>query len=163
MNPIFTSMAYVNPHSVYIDKRIADLRKSKKWNTKITDTSHDNFIRDFGSNVFTNLIRDTFTAAYLKKHPCSDCKGPSKERCHGIEEERPLLIRKALERVYPDQSKPVVLKEILVAFLEEHKSTKFTFKCASCHLKETISRSKTSTYLGTSADQSQSAAASVLI
>jgi len=155
-------MAYTNPHSEYIDKRIADLRKSKKWNTKLVDTSHEDFIQDFGSNVFTNLIRTTFTATYLKKHPCSDCKAPSKERCHGIEEERPLLLLKALKRVYPDPSKPVVLKEILVAFLEEHKTTKFTFKCSDCHRKETAC-SKTSTYLGTNTDQSQSAAASARI
>jgi len=138
-------MAYINPHSEYIDKRIADLRKSKKWNTKIVDTPHEDFIKDFGSNVFTNLIRNTFTATYLKKHPCLDCKAPSKERCHGIEEERPLLILKALKHVYPDLSKPVVLKEILVAFLEEHKTTKFTFKCSDCHRKETLHNLKRNT------------------
>ena len=129
-------MSARNPHSDFIDKRIADLRKSNKWNTKITETSHENFIKDFGSNVFTNLIRDTFTAAYLKKHTCSDCKNPSKERCHGIGEERPLLIKRALEHVYPDISKTVTLKEILIQFLEEHKTTKFTFKCSECHRKE---------------------------
>jgi len=125
-----------NPHSDYIDKRIADLKKSKKWNTKITDTTHENFIRDFASNVFTNFVRNTFTAVYLKKHPCSDCKSDSKERCHGIGEDRPLLIKRALEKVYPDITKTVTLKEVLVQFLEEHKTTKFTFKCTGCHRKE---------------------------
>jgi hypothetical protein len=126
----------MNPHSEFIDKRIVDLKKSKKWNTKITDTSHDDFIKDFGSNVFTNLIRNTFTASYLKKYPCSDCKKESNERCHGIDEERPKLIKRALEKVYPNKSDTVVLKDILVAFLEEHKYTKFTFKCTECHKKE---------------------------
>ena len=132
-------MSYISPHSDFIDKRISDLKKSKKWNTKIVDTSHEDFIKDFGSNVFTNLIRNTFTATYLKKHPCSDCKKPSKERCHGIGEDRPLLIKRALEKVYPDTSKVISLKEILIAFLEEHKSTKFTFKCSECHKKESKS------------------------
>jgi hypothetical protein len=72
----------------------------------------------------------------LKKHPCSDCKGPSKDRCHGLGEERPVLIKRALERVYPDTTKTIVLKEIIIAFLEEHKSTKFTFKCSKCHRAE---------------------------
>ncbi len=123
-------------HSQFIDKRISDLKKSSKWNTKII-ASHEEFIKDFGSNVFTNLIRNTFTAAYLKKHPCSDCNVPSKERCHGIGEERPILLKRALEKVYPDTTKPIVLKEILIQFLEEHKTTKFTFKCSACHRKET--------------------------
>jgi hypothetical protein len=125
----------MNPHCQFIDKRISDLKKSTKWNTKII-ASHEDFIKDFGSNVFTNLIRNTFTGTYLKKHPCSDCKEPAKERCHGIGEERPILLKRALEKVYPDTTKPIVLKEILVQFLEEHKTTKFTFKCSPCHRKE---------------------------
>ena len=128
----------MSQHSEFIDKRIADVRKSQKWNTKITETSHDDFIKDFGSNVFTNFIHSIFTATYVKKHPCSDCKKPSKERCHGIGEERPLLIKRALEKVYPDISKTITLKEILIQFLEEHKNTKFTLKCSECHIKEKI-------------------------
>jgi hypothetical protein len=131
-------MEYKNPHSDYIDKRIKDITKSNRWDITITNTTHDAFIRTLGSNVFTNLIKDTFTSAYLKKHPCSDCNEPSKERCHGIGEERPKLIKKALEKVYPDRSKTITLKEIIVAFLEEHKTTKFTFKCTGCHRKEKL-------------------------
>ena len=130
------NMTEQNPHSAFIDKRIADIKKSNKWKTKLTDTSHEDFIYDFGSNVFTNFVRNTFTAAYLQKHPCSDCKNPSNERCHGIGEERPLLIKRALEKVYPDTSATITLKEILIQFLEEHKTTKFTFKCTECHRKE---------------------------
>jgi hypothetical protein len=129
-------MSIINPHSDFIDKRIIDLKKSNKWNTKIIETSHENFIKDFGSNVFTNFVRNTFTAAYLKKYRCSDCNNPSNERCHGIGEERPLLIKRALEKVYPDTSKTVILKDILIQFLEEHKSTHFTFKCSQCHRRE---------------------------
>jgi len=131
-------MSYQNQHSDYIDKRIKHLKKLNKWNTKITNTSHEDFIKDFGSNVFTNFVRNTFTPTYLKKHPCSDCENPSKERCHGIGEERPLLIKRALEKVYADTTKTIILKDILIQFLEEHKSTKFTFKCAKCHKKENV-------------------------
>jgi hypothetical protein len=130
-------MAFVNPHSAYIDTRIAILRKSKKWNTQIVNTTHEQFIQDFSTNVFTNCIQHTFPASYLKKHPCSDCQAPSKERCHGIGEERPLLIKKTLEKVYSDISKPITLKEILIAFLEEHKTTRFALKCSACHRAET--------------------------
>lgn len=126
----------MNPHSEYIDKRINDIRKKSKWATKIINTTHEEFIADFGSNVFTNLVKDTFTICYLKKHACSDCGNASNERCHGIGEERPLLIKRALEKVYPDITKPTSLKDIIIQFLEEHKYTKFTFKCSECHRKE---------------------------
>ena len=126
----------MNIHSEFIDKRISKLKEQDKWNTIITETTHEDFIKDFKANVFTNLIKDTFTVAYLKKNKCSDCNGVSKERCHGIGEERPLLIKKALEKVYPDITKKIKLKDILVQFLEEHKTTQFTFKCRECHRKE---------------------------
>ena len=129
-------MSKLNIHSDYIDKRIRDIQKKNKWNTKVVDTSHQDFIKDFGSNVFTNLIRDTFTKSYVNKHLCSDCGNLSTERCHGIGEERPLLIKKALEKVWNDTSKPIKMRDIIIAFLEEHKYTNFTFKCHSCHKNE---------------------------
>jgi hypothetical protein len=131
-------MSYRNIHSDFIDKRITDVKKSNKWNTKITDTSHEDFVKDFASNVFTNLIQQIFTKTYMKKFPCSDCKESSQQRCHGIDEDRPTLIKRALEKVYPDISKTITIKEIIIQFLEEHKSTKFTFKCTTCHRKETV-------------------------
>ena len=76
-------MTEVNIHSKYIDKRINDIRKSNKWNSRIIDTSHEDFVKDYGSNVFTNLVRNTFTKSYISKFPCNS---PSTERCH---EERP--------------------------------------------------------------------------
>jgi len=132
-------MSFKNKHSDYIDARIADVRKLDKWNTKICETSHEDFIKDFVTNVFTNLIQYIFRPAYLKKHPCSDCNKPSEHRCHGKKEDnedRGSLIKKALEKVYPDTTKIIRLKDIIIQFLEEHKTTKFTFKCKPCHLKE---------------------------
>ena len=126
----------MNIHSEFIDKRIKDIEKSAKWKSKLIDTSHEDFIKDYGSNVFTNLIQSTFTKAYLNRFPCSNCSNPSEQRCHGIGEERPLLIKRALERVWSDTTKSIMMKEIIIAFLEEHKSTKFTFKCTTCHKSE---------------------------
>ena len=131
------STIYENPHSACIDKRCDKFITKDKWRTKIIDTSHDVIIEDISSHICTDVILVTFTKSYLKKHPCSDCKKPSKERCHGIGEERPILLKRALERVYPDTTKVITLREILIAFLKEHKTTKFTFKCSECHKKET--------------------------
>lgn len=132
----------MNQHSSFIDKRIADYRKQKRWQSYIIDTSYDDFIRDYGSCLFTNLIRDTFTKTYMSKFPCSDCGRKAEQRCHGINEERPQLIKRALERIWPDITIKIQLIEIVIAFLEEHKLTAFTFKCKSCHDKEPKIRGK---------------------
>ena len=129
-------MTEVNIHSKYIDKRINDIRKSNKWNSRIIDTSHEDFVKDYGSNVFTNLVRNTFTKSYISKFPCSECNSPSTERCHGIGEERPLLIKRALEKIWIDTTISISMKEIIISFLEEHKYTNFTFKCHTCHKNE---------------------------
>jgi hypothetical protein len=132
----------MNPHSDFIDKRINDIKKSTKWNSSIVDTTHDDFVRDYASCVFTNLILSVFTKSYLKKNKCVDCGEKSQHRCHGRNEDRPLLIRRALQKVYPDISKSVKMRDIVVAFLEEHKPTSFTFKCEPCHKKETSEERK---------------------
>ena len=61
---------------------------------------------------------------------------PSTERCHGRGEERPILIKKALEKKWNHTSKPIIMKDIIILFLEEHKFTKFTVKCYICHKNE---------------------------
>ena len=129
-------MSELNVHSNYIDRRIKHIEKSSKWMSKLIDTSHGDFIKDYASNVFTNLVHSTFTNSYIKKFPCSDCGNPSTDRCHGIGEERPILMKKALEKVWPDTTKPIIMRQIIIAFLEEHKYTKFTFKCRNCHKNE---------------------------
>ena len=129
-------MTELNVHSKYIDKRINAITKNNKWNSKFIDTSHEDFIKDYASNVFTNLVHNTFTNSYIKQFPCGECNSPSTERCHGIGEERPLLIKRALEKVWSDTTKHISMKEIIIAFLEEHKYTKFTFKCYDCHINE---------------------------
>lgn len=132
-----TTIEYVNPHSEYINKQIITLQNSKKWNTKIINTTHDDFIKDFSATVFTNFVKDIITKTYMRGKICEDCNETQAEnRCHGLGDERPKLIRKALQRVYPDITKEISLKEILIAFLEEHRTTRFALKCKVCHDKE---------------------------
>ena len=127
-------------HAEYIRDRLICLKKkwdkTEKWETIIVDTTHDKFIKDCGSNIFTNLVKDFFTKTYLSKHKC-ECGKPAKERCHGVGEERPLLLRKALEKVYPDTSQKVKLRTIIEAFIELHIDTNLAFKCTDCHRQET--------------------------
>jgi hypothetical protein len=47
------------------------------------------------------------------------------------------LLYRALFKVHADESQPLLLKTLVVAFLEEHKFSRFTFKCRPCHAQET--------------------------
>lgn len=128
---------YRNPHTKFINQKLREFRKLNKWRTKIYKTSHSDIIRDFSDSFFARFITTTFTRSYVSQHLCPDCGKQAEQRCHGVGEERPILIRRALERVYPNISKSIELKDILIAFLEEHKYTRFALKCTKCHKKET--------------------------
>jgi hypothetical protein len=133
---VVTKKDGTNIHSEYIDKIINNIKRQNNWNTTIINTTHADFIRDFSSSVYSNIIKNRITSSYVKKYRCSDCGCTATTRCHGIGEERPVLIGRALKKVYPDITKMVRLKDVVIQFLEEHKSTKFTLKCAPCHKKE---------------------------
>lgn len=138
MSAVVDGTVYENPHTPYIRKRIEAVNKSNKWEgVYYVNTTHDDFISTFNSNVFTNLVQFTFAKGYVKLQSCEDCGKAAQERCHGVGDERPVLLRRALERVYPDTTQTIQLKTIVIAFLEEHIPTKFTFKCVECHKKET--------------------------
>ena len=130
------NLPHINKHSSFIDKRINDYKNQDKYNINIHNNSHENIIKTFSNNIFTNLIHDTFTKAYVNKFNCEDCGKKSTDRCHGIGQERPVLLKLALQKIYPDTTKSINLQTIVFAFLEEHKYTNFTFKCNECHKKE---------------------------
>ena len=121
--------------NAYIDERIRDL-PPHQFLSKITDSSYDSVVTDYSSCMFTNLVHGRFTKTFVLKHRCADCGGTAEQRCHGLNEERPVLLRRALARVWPDTTQTILLRTIVIAFLEEHKGTGFTFKCAECHAAE---------------------------
>lgn len=128
------------PTDSYIKERNKKISEMKhKWNSKFIDTSHVEFIKDFYANIFTNHIKFFFTQGYVKKQKCPDCGREAEERCHSVGNERRILMKRALEKVWPDTSIKIKLRKILVAFMDEHVGTEFTFKCARCHSKETSS------------------------
>jgi hypothetical protein len=67
----------------------------------------------------------------LAKHPCS-CGQPSQDRCHGVGEERGVLLQRVLDRLVF----PVSLEVIVCDFLGEHKLTGFRLQCKECHKQE---------------------------
>lgn len=121
----------LNVHFRQFEKKIARICASEKWSRQLIN-SPDEFCACFSNNVFTNLIHDTFTRVYMKKHPCCECGAQSEQRCHGVGEERPKLLQRVLDR----QVYPVKWKKVLCEFLHEHIYTGFCLKCRQCHLKE---------------------------
>jgi len=125
----------MNVHSGVFDAKIVKVRRDGRYRPQVIQSS-ENFVKCFNTCLFTNLIHSTFSASYLSKHPCSSCGKPSQERCHGVGEERGVLLQRVLDRLVF----PVSLEDIVCAFLEEHKRTGFRLQCSACHKKETRPR-----------------------
>ncbi|ABT14380.1 hypothetical protein MT325_m826L [Paramecium bursaria chlorella virus MT325] len=127
-----------NRHSEEIDKIIANLERNRQeqWEIIFKDNTHKQVANFLSHGFFTNLINSRFPKKYLSKFACVDCGGPSQHRCHEVGNPRPLLVKKALEAVWPDTTKAVTLRDIAIEFFKQHKTTKFDFKCKECHSKE---------------------------
>ena len=128
----------INPHSSKINEIISKIHASKRpqWKVKFQNNSHEEVHDMLTHGFFSNLVHSSFPRAYVKSHSCADCGKKSEQRCHGIGESRPELLKRALKVVWPDTKKPVTLREISEEFFRQHKKTGFDFKCTSCHKKE---------------------------
>ena len=87
----------MNRHTEQFDKIIKRERQrtDKGITINLCDDSNETIIKEFSSNTFTNYIyRTVIPDSYMKRYNCIECGEPAKNRCHGIGEERPLLIRK---------------------------------------------------------------------
>jgi len=124
-------------HADYIDARIRTMLRSKatEYDNCIIGGSDTSVLLWMSPNICTNYVQRFFTKTHMKKHPCP-CGKPSEQRCHGIGEERPVLLLRALHRLRGDTEDSVKIRDLMVAFFEEHKTTGFVYKCKQCHLKE---------------------------
>ena len=101
--------------------------------------SCETIIKEFSSNTFTNYIyRTVIPDSYMKRYNCIECGEPAKNRCHGIGEERPLLLERALNKIRANNVEKIKMIDLKIAFIEEHKNTSFDFKCVECHKNEKI-------------------------
>jgi hypothetical protein len=116
-----------NKHADEFIKKAAKIKKDGRWSLQQVD-GPTGYVKCYSTNIYTNLIQRTFSKKYLSQHPCA-CGKPSTDRCHGIGEERPLLLQRALDKI----RFPTTHEEIIVAFLLEHVDTGFSLKCKTCH------------------------------
>ena len=132
-------------HCDYIDKRNAVLieRINRIGDIPVSSTiSPETFSDWFSTCLFTNETKKFFTGSYVKSHKCSDCEALAEQRCHGIGQERPKLVKEAFQNMVSKSDNGFVsMKDVLVEYFRLHKTTKFTFKCADCHRKERKSKS----------------------
>ena len=135
---------YMKESNEYIDlinKKLEELKESNKYRTRIINTEHDDIINDFDVGIFKLETIAFFKECFTTKICKCNCK--VKEIFYGIDIARADLIRKALEKVQPDITEEIILKDLLIAYFEEHKSYKLTFQCRKCYLKEKLKKDKT--------------------
>jgi len=131
----------MNRHTEQFDKIIKRERQrtDKGITINLCDDSNETIIKEFSSNTFTNYIyRTVIPDSYMKRYNCIECGEPAKNRCHGIGEERPLLLERALNKIRANNVEKIKMIDLKIAFIEEHKNTSFDFKCVECHKNEKI-------------------------
>ena len=134
-------MSTSNPHSEYIEKRIATWQRriGHKLRFKITAYCCENSSAMLSTYLFANLVKQFFTRQYVARQICPDCGVKATQRCHGKGEERGVLLERALSKIMQntEEGGGFMFDDLVYAFFREHKNTTFTFKCAACHVKDT--------------------------
>lgn len=129
-------------HVGYIEKRMLTYNWGKYDNGAEfahaggKHNAHTAFMNMFKASIVTNLTHEFFTRGYVKSFPCADCGGVATERCHTSAYPRPVILRMALEDVWPDTSSNVKIVLVFKRYIELHKECGLLFKCRSCHAKE---------------------------
>jgi len=130
------------------DTVAAFMATSKKNGNFLTCVSGKNahIIKDLNTCVCTNIIHKFVPVKLKNSTPCADCgkKRDDFEKsdhmqmdlCHGVGQERGVLLARALEKVHPDPNVAVALFDVVEAFLREHIGTNFAVKCKPCHVAE---------------------------
>ena len=129
-----------NEYIDLINKKLEELKENNKYRTRIVNTEHDDIINDFDVGIFKLETIVFFKECFTTKQCKCNCK--VKEISYGIGITRADLIRRALEKAHPDITEEITLKELLVAYFEEHKSYKLIFQCRKCYLKEKSKKDK---------------------
>tara|TARA_Y100000389_G_scaffold201244_1_gene243448 strand:- start:984 stop:1502 length:519 start_codon:yes stop_codon:yes gene_type:complete len=106
-----------------------------------TAATHEAYVRANSSCKFTNIIREFFTNALMKRLKrvdtirCEECGSSDKiQRCHTLS--RPEVLHTALDRLCPNEDVDVEEIDLVVEFLRLHARYPLKFKCARCHQQE---------------------------
>ena len=125
-----------NEYIDLINKKLEELKNIDRWRTKVINTEHNDIINDFGLGLF-KLETISFFKECFDNKKCK-CGSKVKEIFYGIDKTRGILIKDALKKSYSDITEETTLKNILVAYFEEHRECDITFQCRKCYLKEEI-------------------------
>ena len=121
----------------YLERELESYHLSPKWSTKIVNTPHENIILDFSLNLFTIETLSLFKNLF-DENKCLCGKKPN-TLCYGPFNSQKKIIKSILHDIYPDITKEITLKEILIAYLEYHKKCHIYFVCKSCSKKKQLS------------------------
>lgn len=115
----------------YIDEQLDNYRKTDIWNIKLINTPHKDIIENLTLHIF-KIETLSFFENYLETKKCSCGK-----KCKFISYNnitRDSIIKNILKDNYPDITKEISLKTILILFFEYHKKCNVNFLCKQCIL-----------------------------
>ena len=125
----------MNTYNNLIDDKLEDIKQSDNYKTRIVNTEHEDIIKDLDLGIF-KIETMVFIKDFLNTTLC-DCGCKVTKISYDSKVTRADLIKKALEIVQPDIKVEIMLKDLLIAYFEQHKIHNISFKCDKCFLKQT--------------------------
>lgn len=122
--------------ATFIREKLAKSKAFDKYGLTLID-SNDVIIRSTMGEL-RNTVLAFFKGGLFKHKRCEHCgttESRQFERAHDKETARSAVALAALQRIRPDETKPVSQRDFMRAFVEEHCNVPLWYLCEECHRK----------------------------
>ena len=120
----------------FIQNKIEKCKQFDKYGLTLVD-SNEIIIKSLMGEL-RNIVLTFFKGGLYSQKKCEQCGSTTSkqfERAHDKESSRYYIAMKALQRIRPDETKPIQQKDFIKAFVQEHSNFPLWILCKECHIK----------------------------
>ena len=134
--PYQMSQERLEQQKLFILRKLEKCKQFDKYGLTLVD-SNDIIIKSLMGEL-RNIVLSFFKGDIYSQKKCEHCGTSSSkqfERAHNQGSSRYNVALAALNRIRPDESKPIQQKAFIKAFVEEHTTIPLWILCKECHIK----------------------------
>ena len=120
----------------FIQSKLQKCKLFDKYGLTLVD-SNETIIKSLMGEL-RNIVLSFFKGDIYSVKKCEHCGSVTStqfERAHHKGFSRSSVAFKALQRIRPDETKPIQQKDFIKAFVEEHCNVPLWILCKECHMK----------------------------
>ena len=120
----------------FIERKLINCKQFEKYGLTLIDSNEIIIMSLMGE--LRNIVLSFFKGGLYAQKKCEHCGttcAKQYDRAHHKNTSRKHVALSALKRIRPDESKSVLQKEFIKAFIEEHCTIPLWLLCKQCHIE----------------------------